>query len=362
MRRWNIVCLLIATIVVACCSTESSPSQPTSVDRGGYAQSATLSETDSSHASRQQTPHPLYPNVLDKRPTVPSLYVTEQGTEILTAILKNGKYAFMPVTVENGKPLHYSYRVPTVYGKDQQLHVNHGDFPTLARTGLHAEAELDAKDMITGMPVDVITYIGRPERFSGAGFMAEDEDIISVLKGDNNLVRELGLTHPQMAKPLYHVWNIILQEIQCGRWGRFSGIQCFFYNGNKVTLRAESMKGWQTSIFQDEIQGRFDIDVQRTLTPAEQIFLQEKYAHLSDTQMMELKEKLTRFHFSEMVPYYIMRYGFYEGHTDYRADPIAIACIFGLKSVEEIENAFRGRLYKTLTNHFTKEDRPSNGT
>lgn len=54
--------------------------------------------------------------------------------------------------------------------------------------------------------------------------------------------------------------------------------------------------------------------------------------------------------------YYIMRYGFHEGHTSYRADPIATACIFGLKSVEEIENAFRDNLYRTLVNHFTEED------
>jgi hypothetical protein len=338
---------------VACFRPESSLSKPTSVNKGGYTQSAPRVETASSEAYLQQTPHLLYPKVLDKRPTIPSPYLTERGEEVLTAILKNGKYVFMPVTVENGKPLHYSSRVSTVYGKDQQLHVNRGDFPTLARTGLHSEAELDAKDMITGMPVDVITYIGRPGRFSGAGFMADDENVISVLKGDNDLVRKLGLTHPQMARPLYHVWNMILQEIQCGRWGRFSGIQCFFYNGNKVTLRAESMKGWQISIFHDEIQGRFDIDVQRMLTGAERLFLQEKYAHLPAAQMAELEGKLTRFHFSEMVPYYVMRYGFYEGHTDYRADPIAIACIFGLKSVEEIENSFPGNLYSTLTNHFT---------
>ncbi|MHC4532771.1 MAG: hypothetical protein ACYS6K_02360 [Planctomycetota bacterium] len=353
MLRCNVICLFIAMMVVTCCSAESSLSQPISLDRGDYGQSTILPETTSSDASQQQSPHPLYPTVLDKRPVIPSPYLTEEGTEILTAILKNGKYVFIPVTVENGKPLHYSYRVSTVYGKDQQLHVNRGDFPTLAKTGLHSEAELDAKDTITGMPVNVITYIGRPRRYSGAGFMAEDEDIISVLKGDNELVRKLGLTHPQMARPLYHIWNMILREIQCGRWGRFSGIQCFFYNSNKVTLRAESMKGWQISIFHDVIQGRFDIDVQRMLTPAERLFLQEKYAHLTTAQMAELKEKLTRFHFSEMVPYYIMRYGFYEGHTDYRADPIAIACVFGLKSLEEIENAFRGSLYSTLINHFT---------
>ena len=51
-----------------------------------------------------------------------------------------------------------------------------------------------------------------------------------------------------------------------------------------------------------------------------------------------------------------MRYGFYEGHTDCRADPIAISFIFGLKSIEKIESAFQGRLYEALTEHFTKEN------
>jgi hypothetical protein len=41
----------------------------------------------------------------------------------------------------------------------------------------------------------------------------------------------------------------------------------------------------------------------------------------------------------------------YEGHTSYRVDPIAI--VGGLRSIEEIEAAFPGRLYKTLTGHFT---------
>jgi len=49
-----------------------------------------------------------------------------------------------------------------------------------------------------------------------------------------------------------------------------------------------------------------------------------------------------------------MRYGFYEGHTDYRADPAAIARIFGLRSLEQIEAAFPGRLEEVLTQHFTR--------
>lgn len=336
MRCYSIVCLFIAIMIVS----------------SSFAGSVTLPEATSSQTPHQLTPRHLYPNEHDNRSSIPSPYLPEEGTEIVTAMLKNGKYVFIPVTVEHGKRYHYSFRVPWVYGKDNQLYVDNG-FPTLARTGLHSEVELDGKSTITGVPVDVITYIGRPERFSGEGFMADDENIISILKGDNNLVTKMGLTHPQMAKPLFHVWNMMLQEIEHGRLRRFSDIQCFFYNGNEISMKAEGMKGWQTSIFLDEVQGRFDIDIQRVLTTEEKTFLRTKYSHLSDIQMVEMVQRLTRFHFSEMVPYYIMRYGFYEGHTGYRADPIAIACIFGLKSLKEIENAFQGRLYERLFQHYT---------
>ena len=40
------------------------------------------------------------------------------------------------------------WEIPTHYGKDHQLQINSGDFPTLAKTGLHSEAELNIKDMI----------------------------------------------------------------------------------------------------------------------------------------------------------------------------------------------------------------------
>jgi hypothetical protein len=320
------------------------------------AQPIEASETVSYRGSGEQVSYPLYPHLLNDPPEIPSPCRREDGRETLTASLKNGKYALIPVTVENGKPLHYSRRIPSVYGKDQQLYVDRGDFPTLAETGLHSDVELDGKNTITGVPVEVITYIGRPGRLSGAGFMADDEDLLSVLKGDNTLVRTLGLTHPQMARPLFHVWNMILQQIEAGALGRFSNVQHFFYNGRKVSLRAEGTKGWQVSIFQDEIQGRFDLDVRRSLAPAEESFLRGRYSHLSPAQMTELREKLTHLHFSETAPYYIMRYGFYEGHTTYRADPITIACIFRLKTVEEVEQAFPGDLYRALTHHFTAPD------
>ena len=87
----------------------------------------------------------------------------------------------------------------------------------------------------------------------------------------------------------------------------------------------------------------------------EKAFLTEKYPNLSTYQISELQKKLSCINFSEMLPYYIMRYGFYEGHTDYRADPIAIAWIFGFKRLEEIEETFKGKLYDVLMEHFTRD-------
>jgi hypothetical protein len=295
----------------------------------------------------------LYPFTYDNTPGIPSPFLSESGIEVVVAFLHDSSYAIIPVTMENGKPLHYSNRVGTFFGKDQQLHVNSGDFPTLAETGLHAEEELDIKELITGYNVNLINFIARPERFSWEGFIAEDEDILSVIKGDNRLVRSFGFTHPQMARPLFHMWNIILMEIELKNWKRFwDHIVFIMYNGRKIMLEAEQSKGWQKSIFQDEIQGRFNLAVKTELTEKEKRFLKEKYSHLTDLQFSILVNRLISLHYSEMLPYYIMRYGFYEGHTGYRGDPVAISFIFGLKQLEEIENLFTGNLYNVLTKHY----------
>jgi hypothetical protein len=253
------------------------------------------------------------------------------------------------VTVENGEP--YDCR-HWFYGKGQQLHVDSGDFPSLGRTGLHSEQELDSKTTITGRPIWVINVIGRPGAFSGAGFLAEDEDIISVLKGDNRLVRRMGLTHPEMAQPIFHVWNIILKEFELGnikrRWNNMSHL---LYNGHEIHAELDQGKGFQDSIFHDEIQGRMEIQIWREFEKSEEEFLHERYADLDPGCMAELKKRLSHVQTAEMEPYYVMRYGFYEGHTGYRVDPIALAFIFGLRSLEEIEKAFEGELYEALTRH-----------
>jgi hypothetical protein len=290
----------------------------------------------------------LFPYEYDRLIDLPSPFRLNDGIEILMGFTKDKKVTLVPVTVENGKSYVYAKS-----GKGKQLEVDARDFPVLAKTGLHSEMELDQTQEITGRSVSKITEIGRPGRSSSAGFMSSDEDIISVLKGDNRLVKKLGLTHPQMARPLFHVWNLILKTREVERfWGK---IGFFLYNGRKVFYEAGRTRGWQESIFNDEIYGGFQIKIWRELEEKEKDLLDQDYAHLSDDQRSELIEKLSRLFTGEMEPYYVMRYGFYEGHTEYRVDPIAIAFVFGLRDLREIEGAFQKNLYEALTEHFTRE-------
>lgn len=293
----------------------------------------------------------VYPATLPGEVKFPSPGSTREGQEYVVVRTAAGSSAVVLVTVENGD-LNLRYGAEKI-GKGQQLRVNGDDFPALAANGLHAAAELARTRSITGKPVAEITRLGRPGRASGIGFLAEDEDIVSVLQGDNDRVERLGLKHPDLARPLFHVWNLLLREYELGKLGRFKDdIGSFWYHGREIHLRSERTKGFQESIFNDEIKGAFDIELERELEEGERQFLDEAYAHLSAADRETMVRRLTRLRTGEMQPYYIMRYGFYEGHTEYRVDPIAIAAVFGLKSLREIEAAFRAELDQALTRHF----------
>jgi len=316
--------------------------------------SAAGQESERTEIRYQQKTYPLYPATLERLPDVPSPLTAENGEELVLATTRDGQSTLIPATVENGAEYVYARS-----GKGRQLDVDGTDFPTLASTGLHSAVELAEVKTITGRSVAEITEIGRPGNSSGAGFMSVDEDIVSVVRGDNRLVKALGLTHPQMARPLFHIWNSILEQLHAIRhhgrsWGEIVAIR---YHGRKVSLEWQATRGWQESIFNDEIYGGCHIHISREPEKAERAFLEKAYPQLSPTDMAQLLDKLSRIHIGEMGPYYVMRYGFYEGHTEYRADPLAIAFIFGLRPIEEIERAFPGELLATLTNHFTREKR-----
>ena len=147
---------------------------------------------------------PVYPARLEKRPECPSPFTTKDGREYVTVLTSGNGYWLVPVTVENGAP----WMRDNGRGKGRQLDLDGKDFPTLARTGLHSEIELEATRSITGRSVAEITVSALPGRSSGAGFIAHEEDILSVLRGDNAIVRRLGLTHPDLARALFHFFNI----------------------------------------------------------------------------------------------------------------------------------------------------------
>jgi hypothetical protein len=301
--------------------------------------------------------HRLYPETTGSPPDLPSPFTAPDGEVYVTVRTKDGRYALVPVTVENGAPNDYDRGE---WDKGRQLDVDSDDFPTLARTGLHAEEELDRTTTITGRPVAEIDAVAKPGRESTAGFVAEDEAILDVIRGDNRVVARLGLTHPQLAQPLFEVFNLILRDLELSRQGRgpVYNIATVLYDGREIHIEASASKGWQESIFHDEIQGYWEIRVRREPTWAEREYLRSRYGHLDEDSLAALTEMLTTIHTGEMVPFYITRYGFYEGHTDYRADPVAIANLFGLVGLEELDAALGGDLFAVLTQHYRADRGP----
>ena len=286
----------------------------------------------------------IYPQVNDSKPDLPSPFAATDNREFVVAVTKDNKYAIIPVTLGNE------------HWMCEQLVIDTVDFPYLANTGLHSEVELDRIKQITNRSLEEITRLGLPNVLSQAGFMAEDENILSVIKADNRTVSRMGLTHPQMAKPLFFILNMIDIDLSLNRWNKakhkWEHIRYFYYNGHKVFVESEDTKGGQLSIFQDNLQGAFYIKIWRNINSAEMQILKSKYEHLSSGQFDTLTTLLRSMNTGELEPQYIMRYGFYEGHTFWRTDPIAIAFIFGLKTLPELEDIFENKLYQKLTEHF----------
>ncbi len=298
----------------------------------------------------------LYPETTTRPPELDSPYVTKDGREYVCVRTRGQRFAVVDVTVENGSPNDYANGE---WGKGRQLAVDAEDFPILSATGLHDEAELDATKTITGLPVDAITRNARPGGYSGAGFVASDEDLLSVIRGDNRLVRRLGLTHPQLARPLFTVVNLLLRDLALFRRGevpRYS-IASMRLDEIEIFIEAEASKGWQESIFDDEVLGYWQIVMSREPLVDEKRYLQDRYGHLPPEQLADLKKRLFTIHTGEMVPFYIQKYGFYEGHTSYRADPIAVAVLFGVKSLSAVDAAVGGNLLEVLKRHHVGETR-----
>lgn len=291
-------------------------------------------------SSGQET-YALYPATLKTQPRLPSPYRSD-GLEVVTARLDQETYALVPVTITPGT---------TVRPWEAPLEIDREDFPTLAATGRHSEAELDRTRSITGRPVAEINELSRPGRLSIDGFIPADEDVISVMKGDNRLVTRLGLTHTELARPLLHVCHLLREVFQETGATRTLTL---FYGGKTLSVEVQFSRGGQQSLFNDGLDGAWTIRIRRELQDRELAFLNRTYAHLEPAQRDTLVRRLAEMLTGEIQPFYIYRYGFYEGHTPWRTDPVAIAFMFGLRSTEQIEAAFGGQLDQVLTRHFVR--------
>jgi len=281
----------------------------------------------------------LYPEVNVLKPDLPSPFEFK-GREYVIAVTKAGEFAILDVTLGNDRAI------------CQQIVFDTVDFPGLKQTGLHDESNLMSIAKITGWTLDTINMLGQPGGLSHAGFMDYGEDIISVIAADNQVVKLLGLTHRQMAKPLFHVLNMMDNDLGLNRWNMakhsWDNIQSFFYHGRKVNVIAYDTKGGQLSIFNDGIEGAFHIKLWREPTEAERNYLKQHYQNLTENEFKDFLKLLSFINIGEMQPQYIMRYGFYEGHTFWRAEPLAIAFIFGLQPLEKMDSTFHHELDQKL--------------
>ncbi|MBT8395304.1 MAG: hypothetical protein HKO81_06890 [Flavobacteriaceae bacterium] len=291
-------------------------------------------------------PYRIYPNVNIDKPKLASPFISKNLNEYVVAITREDKYAIIDVTLGNDDKICVQNIIDTL------------DFPHLAKTGLHSEVNLNSIKTITGRSIEEITELARPNGLSQAGFMAKDETILSVISGDNQIVKKLNTTHPELAKPLFHVLNMMDADLDLNRWNmakhQWENIRYFFYNNHKVFVDAEDTKGGQKSIFNDNIEGAFFIKIWRELEKEEMKYLEDNYKYLSKDEFNDLVLKLSSLNTGEMEPQYIMRYGFYEGHTYWRTDPITISFIFGLISLPELDGIFENRLLEVLSKHYTE--------
>jgi len=295
----------------------------------------------------------FYPEAQSEKPDLPSPALTDSEREVVLVRLDENFYSWFDATVENGDTFDYKRGL---LGKGNQILADEEDFPAFAKRGIHSEKELANTKAITGRSVSQITMDGRPGGSSGIGFMATDETILSVIWQDNRTVEKLELTHPDLARPLFHLWNISrthARDNDVKPTEERTNLSALVYNGLEVFVQVTGSRGWQESIFNDEILGTGHIEIWREMNSDELEFLKEHYEYLTPDQFEELKDKISHLHTGELVLFYINRYGFYEGHSDFRPDPVTIAFIFGLRPIEEIHMATDEDLYQYFNKHFT---------
>jgi len=163
----------------------------------------------------------------------------------------------------------------------------------------NSDTVIDRMNSLTDKTVAEIESDARPGGLSRSGFLDDIESFKKRLKTDNDFVLGKGYTHQALAEPLFAVMDI-LDAIDADRFDDFT------YRGQHYKASYETYRGFQVSLFNDGMLADQDYTVTNLATGKE-------------------------LRFSPLVPYYIARYGFYEGNTSYRVDPAEIIETFQLR-------------------------------
>ena len=239
----------------------------------------------------------MYPQNYQENPFLPSPGVTASGRQLVLIKLASGNFSYLDVTIENAGVRDL---VRGFNEKGDQLRVNQDPHPEIA---------------LTGKSVAEITVDAWPGSASWSGFLCEHETLLSRLKTDHQLVESMKLQHQDLANPVIHTWNLVQAwESQSNDQAKASDkIEGFYYNNRYLSFKYQGGKGWQTSIFNDSLTGSYHVWAETGDSPFGPVF------------------------FSDLAPYYINRYQFYEGMTIYRLDPRNIALTYGLLSLQDLE-------------------------
>jgi len=174
--------------------------------------------------------------------------------------------------------------------------------------GVNSTETIRKLKSLNGIPIEEIEkeMKGRQETDR---YLGPNERLLDILAEDNEFVLSRGLTHQQLAEPLFQIANEHLKLDS-----RFYTLRMSI-NGVEFEVQGSGFPMYEYSPFRDGgIQG-----------------------HNYKVTNIRTGKSL---HFSAIHPYLISRYGFYEGkQVDYRINPKDIIGVFALGKSKHQENS-----------------------
>jgi hypothetical protein len=159
--------------------------------------------------------------------------------------------------------------------------------------GVNSTETIRSLTTLAGKPIQDLEFIMRPGRWSGDGFLGEDEPLIEVLALDNDTVLSHGLTHQELAAPLEFFLELAESELP-------NTLEVY---GRKYKVIRQGWASGQASPFGD---GLSNVDI----------------------TIIDVEANVMLTYSGLLVPM-IKKWGFYEGEgTNYRVSPKQIVEFF----------------------------------